>query len=156
MLRQSLTRTSFRFWETDSLRASSPHAPFGGYRSWIVTNQGLAKEYARASHGSLLWWFKLESFNFFGSPVPSPYQSLSLPLPLPWPKVNTNFSISVKCWLSEPTCPRRSDIKDSPRKKLHFVLQFPNIWTLGRNRLCSSVSNKANGSYVMPFSSGPE
>ena len=118
MLRQSLTRTS--------LRASSPHAPFGGYRSWIVTCEGLAKGDERAEGIFSRLASLVIQIGVLWSPVPSPYQSFSLPLTLPQPKVNTNFSISAKCWVSEPACPRLSDMKDSARKKLHFILQFPN------------------------------
>lgn len=67
MLRQSLTRTS--------LRASSLHAPFGGYRSWIVTYEGLAKGDERAKGIFSRLASLVIQIGELWSPVPSPYQS---------------------------------------------------------------------------------
>ena len=79
MLRQSLTRTS--------LRASSLHAPFGGYRSWIVTCEGLEKGDARAKGIFSRLASLVIQIGELWSPVPSPYQSFSPPYPSPNPRL---------------------------------------------------------------------
>ena len=80
MLRQSLTRTL-------SLRASSPHAPFGGYRSWIVTCEGLAKGDKRTKGIFSRLASLVIQIGKLWSPVPSPYQSFFLPYPSPNPRL---------------------------------------------------------------------
>ena len=103
------------------------------------------------SHGSLLWSFKLESFDR-RSPLPT-NPSFS-PYPSPNPRlILTSQSVQNVGLVNRPV--PAVQILRTAQEKAPFrptVPQYLNSW----NRLCSSVSNKTNGSYVMPFLSAPE
>ena len=145
MLRQSLTRTN--------LRASSPHAPFGEYRSWIVTREGPAKGDERAKGIFSRLASLVIQIGELWSPVPSPYQPFSPPYPSPNPRlILTSQSVQNVGLVNRPV-PGFQIWRTAQGKSSIWSSSSPmNSW----NRLCSSVSNKANRSYVMPFLSAPE
>ena len=102
------------------------------------------------SHGLLLWSFKLESFDR-RSPLPT---NLSLsPYPSPNPKLILTSQSKQNVGLVNRPVPGFQILSTPQRKSsISSSSSSKNSW----NRLCSSVSNKANGSYVMPFLSAPE